>query len=317
MHFEARPPAKVNLALAMTGRRADGFHELSSVFVRIGLADRISVRLADPSADRDHLTITGDDTLPVDGNLVSRAVELLRGEARLPLPFLDLALEKRIPVAAGLGGGSADAAAALGLAATAWGIGLAPDREQALALALGADVPFFAGGHAAALVTGVGERLEPLPGVRGDAGLLIVTPPIALATRAVYRAYDGLSGSAPSAVAWRANEVVDALAKALRSGLEGSQLVTWSDRLAEANDLWPAALTIEPDLARVRSGLEHHLGRRLLMSGSGATLVGLYASAHEAADAGKVLISSRTAELDGSSIAACDLIGPDPTWRHP
>ncbi len=315
--LEARPRAKVNLALAVTGRRPDGYHELASVFLRVGLSDRLSVRYADPSLDQDRLTVKGADDLPIEGNLVLRAVGSLRAESRSSLPPLEMMLEKRIPVAAGLAGGSTDAAAAMSLAAAVWGVGLSPEREQALALALGADVPFFTGDHAAALVRGVGEQLEALPALRGDAGLLIVTPPIRLSTPDVFRAWDELdrpvSGGPGSGVA----ETVDALAKALRNGLVGCDLVDLGERLADANDLWPAAVAVEPGLAGIRAVLEDRLGRRLLLTGSGATLVGLYASAEEAAGAGRRLAADDPDSLSGSSMAACDLIGPDPLWRFP
>lgn len=315
--LEARPRAKVNLALAVTGRRPDGYHELASVFLRLGLSDRLSVRYADHSLDQDRLTVEGARDLPVEGNLILRAVELLRAEVGSPLPPLEMTLEKNIPEAAGLAGGSTDAAAALGLATAMWGVGLSPDREQALALTLGADVPFFTGDHAAALVTGVGERLEPLPGVRGETGLLIVTPPIRLSTPEVFRAWDELDRPVSGGVGSGVAETVDALARALRDGLDGADLMAWGDRLADSNDLWPAAVAVEPGLAGIRAALQDRLGRRVLLTGSGATLVGLYASAKEAAAAGQHLISDVPAELLGSSIAACELIGPDPLWRSP
>lgn len=311
VRLETRPRAKVNLALAVIGRRADGYHELASIFLRVGLADRLSVRLADPASAEDRLTVTGLGDLPVEGNIVLRAVQLLRSEAGQPLPSLEIALEKRIPVAAGMGGGSADAASALGLAAGTWGVGLSPERESALALALGADVPFFLGDHAAALVEGIGERLEPLPGIRGGAGLLIVTPPFRLSTAEAFRAYDRLLPPPPSAA-----DTVAALAHAMRAGLDGTDLVAWSDRLALANDLWPAALALEPDLARLRSELEERLGRHVIMTGSGATLVGLYASGVDAAAAGRGLVAALPDSLAGATISACDTIGPDPRWRY-
>lgn len=312
MRLEARPSAKLNLALAVTGRRPDGYHELASVFVRVGLSDHLVVRPAEPPHTVDRLTVSGAVDAPLEGNIVLRAVRLLRAEAGAPLPPLELELEKRIPIAAGLGGGSADAAAALRLAAEIWGVGLSPERERALALALGADVPFFMGDHAAALVQGIGEVLEPLPAVRGGMGTLLVTPAVRLSTPEAFRSYDGLA--APES---RAAETVADLATCLRDGLDGSDLVSWSERLATANDLWPAALAIEPGLSGIRTDLDDRLDRRVLMTGSGATLVGLYASGHEAAEAGQRLITALPDSLAGSSIAACDPAGPDPLWRYP
>lgn len=310
--LDARPRGKVNLALAVTGRRPDGYHELASVFLRVGLSDHLAVGLAERSDTLDRLTVSGAADLPVEGNSVLRAVQLLRAEATAPLPPLDLELEKRIPMAAGMGGGSADAAAALRLAAAIWGVGISPERERVLALALGADVPFFMGDHAAALVQGIGEMLEPLPGIRGGIGLLIVTPAIRLSTPEAFRAYDGLVPPESGAA-----ETVAALAAGMREGLDAADLVAWTDRLAGANDLWPAALAIEPDLARIRADLDDRLERHVLMTGSGATLVGLYASGDEATAAGRRLLAALPDSLAGSSVSACGPVGPDPLWRYP
>ena len=112
-------PAKLNLTLAVVGRREDGFHELHSVFVPLTLADRLSLAPARASAREDSLHVTGFDAGPIPENLVLRAIATARatvgeGPGRPPTPSLAARLEKRIPVAAGLGGGSSDAAAALG-----------------------------------------------------------------------------------------------------------------------------------------------------------------------------------------------------------
>jgi 4-diphosphocytidyl-2-C-methyl-D-erythritol kinase len=122
--------AKVNLALAVTGRRADGFHTLASVFVRLELHDDVSVDAGEPGA-LDSVRVSGDPDCPVEGNLVLRAAAAVRaiGTREAPareLPGLTFDLEKRIPMGAGLAGGSTDAAAALDLAATSWGIRLDP-----------------------------------------------------------------------------------------------------------------------------------------------------------------------------------------------
>ncbi len=312
MDLENRPRAKINLALAVAGVRADGYHELSSVFLRVGLSDRLSVRPADRAGGHDTLTVTGSTDLAVEGNLVLRAVGSLRAEVGAPLPPLDLELEKLIPLAAGLGGGSADAAAALGLAAAIWGVGLSPARERVLARSLGADVPFFMSGQAAALAQGIGERIEPLPGIRGDVGLLLVTPALRLSTPEVFRAYDSLGPSVSRAAA----SVAD-LARALRDGLDGRALADWTNRLAPANDLWPAALALEPRLGGIRGALEAALGRPVVMTGSGSTLVALYHSGDEASIVGQRLAAGLPEALVGSSILACDPIGPDPIWRYP
>ncbi|HUG47889.1 MAG TPA: 4-(cytidine 5'-diphospho)-2-C-methyl-D-erythritol kinase, partial [Candidatus Limnocylindria bacterium] len=141
MTFSARPPAKVNLTLEVGPPADDGFHPLRSIFLRIGLSDGLTVRQAD--GERERLSVGGPVACPVDGNLVLRAVALLRQRAGLPLPALEMELEKHIPLAAGLAGGSSNAAAALELAAACWGLGLSAEMRLELASILGSDVPFF------------------------------------------------------------------------------------------------------------------------------------------------------------------------------
>jgi len=276
--------AKVNLALGIVGRRPDGFHTLVSVFVRIDLADRLTVRslglpaTADPAADRLHVAgaqrVAGD---PDD--LVLRAARVLRAWAARPLEPLAFDLEKRIPVAAGLGGGSADAAAALALAAQVWGLPLTAAERGHLAARLGSDVPFFAAGAVAALVRGRGEEVEPLAAPAGAPGFLLVTDPVGLATADVFGALATAAGPpGPDAPAARA--ALD-LADALRAGLDGRGLASWAPRLRDANDLWLAAAALRPALGHLRRELEERLGRPLLLSGSGPTLLALYPSREE------------------------------------
>ncbi len=155
-------PAKLNLSLAVIGRRPDGFHELHSVMVPLGLADRLS--LATAAGPTDTLHVAGFAAGPVADNLVLRAIAATReavgagwaGPAGPP-PALAARLEKRIPVAAGLAGGSSDAAAALDGALEAWGASLTIHERLRVATRLGSDVPFFLAGGTA-LVEGRGDR---------------------------------------------------------------------------------------------------------------------------------------------------------------
>jgi 4-diphosphocytidyl-2-C-methyl-D-erythritol kinase len=174
-----RTPAKVNLALEVLGKRADGYHEISTVLQAIDLFDRLIMEDAE-----DLSLVTTDPALPVDdANLVIRAARAL-GAAAGVRRGARIALDKRIPVAAGLGGGSSDAAATLVALNRLWGLRWSVGRLTELAVGLGMDVPFFLG-RGRALGTGRGERLEPLPADGGYA-LVLANPNFPLSTRESY-----------------------------------------------------------------------------------------------------------------------------------
>jgi len=298
--------AKVNLALAITGIRPDGYHELRSVFLRIALADVVSVR-AGSAAGPDTLEVTDDPECPVAGNLVLRAAAALR--AALPggdaLPALAFTLRKRIPMGGGLGGGSADAAAAFRLALRAWGQALPAAELLAIAGRVGADIPFLLAGAPAAEVTGIGERIAPLPRLRSAVGLLLLVPPAGLATPAVFRARDALpppDGSAASAVAALVADW---------PGLDGPTLADRAARLRDANDLWPGVAALDPALARLRDTAEARLARPLLLTGSGSTLVGLYPSPDAARAAAESIAGSGGGLAALRPIATSDDRGAD------
>ena len=285
-------PAKVNLTLAVLGL-APGW--LPRPAQRDGPAGprrppvgRRSCRPAPPTASR----VEGFDAGPVAANLVLRAIAATRRRARAAgygpdaPPPLAARLEKRIPVAAGLAGGSSDAAAAIDAALEAWGFEPGPGLRHELAAELGSDVPFFLA-EGPALAEGRGERLEPLAWVRGAAehpdrpGLLLVTPAVALSTPAVFGAWDAGARSAGGA----ARHASAHLAEELRRGLRLDDLMARASVLAAANDLAPAAATVEPALVAFKRALVRLLGRPVGLSGSGPTHWALYASHAEAAEA--------------------------------
>jgi 4-diphosphocytidyl-2-C-methyl-D-erythritol kinase len=176
-------PGKLNLSLAVTGRRPDGYHELVGEMALLELADELLLLPGGAG-----LRVSGDSErrVPVrpNENLAWRG--LLAGMDAEPLDCC-LALEKRVPAMAGLGGGSSDAAAAWRLGRR-W-VARTDDptpRELAGLARIGADVPFFAAGAARALVTGIGEHVEPLPARGVDETVLLVHPGFGLATAAVF-----------------------------------------------------------------------------------------------------------------------------------
>lgn len=176
--------AKLNLSLAITGRRADGFHELVSLVAPIALADTLTLDVGRP------LGLTCDDpALPVDGaNLVLKAA-VAYARRRPAAPTGRFHLAKRVPHGAGLGGGSADAAAALRLLDRASGDPLGPAELEVLAAEVGSDCPFFVRGQAA-VMRGRGERLELLPPAARAAlagrKVVLAKPPFGVPTPEAY-----------------------------------------------------------------------------------------------------------------------------------
>jgi 4-diphosphocytidyl-2-C-methyl-D-erythritol kinase len=281
-------PAKLNLTLAVVGRRPDGYHALHSVMVPLAVADRLSLAIDPSSAERDTVRTEGFDAGPPETNLVLRAIEgarrAVRGHLPAPAPSLAVRLEKRIPVAAGLAGGSSDAAAAIDGALEAWGAGeaLGPNERLRLAASVGSDVPFFLGGGPA-LVEGRGERVTPLHGLRlarsePEPGILLVTPSIAAHTAAVFAAWAAGAMGEPATV----RRTSEHFASEFGAGLSGRQLLERAGVLAAANDLLPAAAAVIEGLVPFRRALTRLLGRPIGMSGSGPTLWALYPSLDDA-----------------------------------
>lgn len=292
-------PAKLNLTLSVVGRRPDGFHDLHSVFVPLGLHDVLTLAPARAAGRTDSLHVSGLDAGPLEDNLVLRAIAAARGvvgegPGRPATPPLAARLEKRIPVAAGLGGGSSDAAAAFDGALEAWGAAadLGADRRLHAAASIGSDVPFFLSG-VPALVEGRGERITPLTGVHGHPGILLVTPAVAVRTPDVFAVFDGARGSGDGSVRMTSAH----LAQELGNGLSATDLLARAGVLASANDLLPAVVLVEPGLVGVRRALTRVLSQPIGLTGSGPTLWTLYPSLGEAETAATVV---RAAVDDGT-----------------
>jgi 4-diphosphocytidyl-2-C-methyl-D-erythritol kinase len=246
-----RAPAKINLALAVGGKRDDGYHELRSVFATIDLADRVRVA----ASPRLEVRIAPDVGAPPGDDLASRAVRAMaNATGREPAAFVHI--RKRIPVAAGLGGGSSDAGAVLRALATIW------QREDvdlvALGAGVGSDVPYFVTDARVALVTGRGEKVVPLP-APSEIHVVIVRSHWRLATKDVFAALRDEDRGAAGAV--------DALRDALARRSASPQLLRESarnDLLAPAERLCPAIAD-----ARIRAA---ERGIALSLTGSGPTL---------------------------------------------
>jgi 4-diphosphocytidyl-2-C-methyl-D-erythritol kinase len=264
-------PAKLNLCLYLGARREDGLHELCSLFEPLALADLIEVS----PGERDEVICPG-----VEGeNLAARALAALREHGWQHEP-LRVEIEKRVPVAAGLGGGSGDAAAVLRLAA-----GEVADLPQ-LAAELGADVPSQLR-PSLALVRGVGERVEPLPEPAEHAAVLLPGGG-GLSTAAVFAAADRLGLG-------RAGEEIDELALRLREAAgAGASPLEYPELLV--NDLTEAALSLRPGIGGALATLRAAGAPVAVLSGSGPTAVGLFPdlagaqAAAESLDGGEAIV---------------------------
>jgi 4-diphosphocytidyl-2-C-methyl-D-erythritol kinase len=272
--LQTRAPAKVNLSLHVLGRRSDGYHALESLVVFAGAADRLTL---DPGEVLS-LTVEGataGDAGPVERNLVVRAARALA--ARRPgLRLGAFHLVKTLPAAAGIGGGSSDAAAALRLLGEANGLAPADPAIRAAAAETGADIPVCLT-PCARMMQGAGEHVGPhlaMPPLFA----VLVNPRVAVPTPDVFR---GLALAPGDDVAGAAHPVVT-------PGL------TWPALLellqTTRNDLEPPALALAPVIGRALALLREAPGCRLArMSGSGATVFGLYDDCHHAAAAARAI----------------------------
>nr|VFJ53238.1 MAG: 4-diphosphocytidyl-2-C-methyl-D-erythritol kinase [Candidatus Kentron sp. DK]VFJ60315.1 MAG: 4-diphosphocytidyl-2-C-methyl-D-erythritol kinase [Candidatus Kentron sp. DK] len=180
-------PAKINLFLHITGRRADGYHELETIFQFLDLADEITLKIRGDGNIRRMVDPAGDSVeVPEERDLTVRAARALKAATGSPLGA-DITLKKRIPTGGGLGGGSSDAAAVLVGLNRVWKLGLGMGKLAEIGLTLGADVPVFVRGQAA-FATGVGEKL--LPVELPEPWYLVISPGCAVPTAEIFNAPD-------------------------------------------------------------------------------------------------------------------------------
>jgi 4-diphosphocytidyl-2-C-methyl-D-erythritol kinase len=260
MAVTAFAPAKVNLYLHLTGRRADGYHLLDSLVAFADIGDRVTARPA-PALS---LEVIGPEaaSLADEGgdNLVLRAARLLAEHAGIGAAGAALHLEKNLPVAAGVGGGSSDAAAAMRALCALWRVAIDEASLAELGAQFGADVPACLYARAA-WVGGIGERIEPAPDLP-QAGIVLANPRRKLPTAAVFRARRGLLGGAVERLAPMPLDAAG-LARAL---------------VLRRNDLTAAAIALVPEIDAVLTALARLPGALIArMSGSGATCFALFA----------------------------------------
>jgi 4-diphosphocytidyl-2-C-methyl-D-erythritol kinase len=266
--------AKLNLVLHVGAPRDDGMHPICSLMASIDLADELSATPLE----------SGDDSVDAPGvegeNLAARALAEFRSRAGGELAPLDLRIDKRIPVAAGLGGGSADAAAALRIANEVAGGPLGAEDLLRLAADLGSDVPSQLDPRHA-LVQGVGERIEPLelPALVA----VLVPDPEGLSTASVYAELDRLGGTRARLDPDPLRALAAAAPAELAGGLE--------------NDLQQATLSLRPDLSARLDSLRSAGALGAAVSGSGPTCFGLFADREAAEEAAAAIPGALVTEL--------------------
>ena len=284
-------PAKINLYLAVTGRRADGYHLLQTVFRFLDHGDRLAFGVRDDGRIERVNPLAG---VPPETDLVVRAARLLQAETGCPLGA-DLTLDKRLPMGGGLGGGSSDAATTLLVLNRLWATGLSRDDLQRLAVRLGADVPVFVFGRAA-FAEGIGDKLQPM--ALEPAWYVVLVPPVAVATAWVFGRPE-LTRNTPAVKmsgfsgAWRdiSGETGHHAAGAPGGALWGS------------NDLAPVVLDGFPEVARHLAYLASAADGRAGMSGSGACVFGAFTDETQARRA----FEARPADMTGFVARGIDL----------
>jgi 4-diphosphocytidyl-2-C-methyl-D-erythritol kinase len=272
-------PAKLNLHLQVLGRRTDGYHELETVMVSIGLFDTLVI---EPGTAEIELTCVGAESeLPADSsNLVMRAAEVLRSATGCR-GGAKIALSKRIPMQAGMGGGSSDAAAALVGLNQFWQLGLSSEELHPLAAQLGSDVNFFLDSASLAVCRGRGEAVTAAP-LRGPLWFVIAKPKGGLSTAAVFRQL------APS-------ELRHGDCSSILAGCAQGDLASIGGMLR--NDLEAPSRALSQDV----SGLLDQMHRLALagsrMTGSGSACFGLAANRDQALRAGRRLKQQGVSEV--------------------
>ncbi len=261
-----RAPAKINLCLHVLGRLENGYHKLAMAMQRVDLFDDIQIALGGSPGIR--VICSGVQLAADEENIAAHAARLFLEMAQIHVG-IDIEITKRIPVAAGLGGGSSDAATVLLGLSELLDIDPGYDRLHDMGSRLGADVPFFIF-QEPAWATGIGTRLMPLP-VLPEVAYLLVNPGIAVSTAAVYRSLQLTKGGE-------------------LANLPRFSVVTKDDLCAALhNDLELVTLQQFPLIAEIKQQLLDLGALGALMSGSGATVFGVYPDFAAASSAGETL----------------------------
>lgn len=268
--------AKINLCLDVTGRLENGYHLVRMIMQTVDLYDVLSFR----KTEGDIIVTTDCAELPCDeNNLIYRAIRLIQDTCKVT-GGVEVSLEKRIPIAAGMAGGSADCAATLKAMNLLYDLGLSTEELMKLGLSLGADVPYCILGGTA-LSEGIGELLTPLP-APPEAILLIAKPGIGVSTKYVYEALDSREILEHPDVDGMLNAIGSSDLAGIVSGL-GNVLQTVTEQEY-------------PIISRIKEVMLENGAAGALMSGSGPTVFGIFESRESAAKAQGILMEGQLAE---------------------
>lgn len=254
----AYSPAKINISLKILNKRADGYHNLQTIFLAINLCDEIRFEPSGTIA----LTCKGDDKIPLGAeNLIIRAAELLKKEGNIT-KGINIQLKKKIPMGAGLGGGSSNAATTLKVLNEAWELHYPADKLIKLGLALGSDVPFFLSGYAAAIGGGRGEQLTKLPDFP-EKWMVVVYPDVSVSTSWAFQRVTNLLTQC------RQNVNLESLYKAFQKG---------QTKLSELlyNDFEEVVFSQYPVIYKAKQALLNNHAEGAVMTGSGSAVVGFF-----------------------------------------
>lgn len=260
--IQGKAYAKINLALSIKGKRADGYHEMDMLMAKVSLFDEIEVQRLDGS-EESQLILSGspEESLTGGDNLIlkaHRAVEKAVGR-RLPCRYF---LNKKIPIAAGLGGGSSDAASAIEAVNKLYGLGLSRERLHEIAAAVGSDMPFFLFSGRGNVVRAMGRGIDLVEtGAKLNAHVIIIKPCEGLSTGEVFALYKDFMGENPD---------IGGFLEAIRRPDFKAM------KRCGGNSLFPAALSLRPKVAGAIDALYQKGALYAAMTGSGPSVFGLY-----------------------------------------
>ena len=291
MTMKEYAPAKINLFLDVIRKREDGYHDLGTVFQTVDAGDTVEATLREDGEI--HLTYNEPQNYPLESDLVFKAAKALKEFAKSPLGA-DIHLTKVMPLGAGLGGGSADAAATLRLLNRLWNLNLPFETLESIGARLGADVPFLVRGGTA-FAEGIGERLtfvEPLELPEG-AALLIATPLDSVPTK---DAYAGVPKSGPDRweqykAAWNAQGAAKSCSASAQSQIAQSSTVTplFLQPASYFNAFEISVFPTHPLVAEMKQKFLELGAKVALMSGSGASVFGIFETQELAEEAAAAL----------------------------